>query len=57
MNDNRYVNESIKCSVKSCVHQNSERGYCSLDAITVGTHEPHPTKCQCVDCESFRPAQ
>ena len=27
--------------------------YCSLSSIKVGTHEPHPTECQCVDCNSF----
>ena len=27
--------------------------YCSLDCITVGTHEMHPTVDQCTDCKSF----
>ncbi len=28
--------------------------YCSLDCITVGTHEANPTMDQCTDCLSFK---
>ena len=30
------------------------KNYCSLDRITVGTHEYNPTEDQCTDCKSFR---
>ncbi len=53
MTDNSYANECIKCTVKSCKYHNQDANYCSLDAIRVGTHEPHPTEQRCVDCESF----
>ena len=28
--------------------------YCSLDSITVGTHEANPTMNECTDCKSFQ---
>ena len=46
------INESIKCSVQQCAYNNGG-AYCSLDKISVGTHEANPTQCQCVDCQSF----
>lgn len=51
--DNNKMNRSIKCSVVSCANHNCCENYCALDSISVGTHEPHPSECECVDCESF----
>lgn len=53
MIDNSYANQCIHCTVESCKYHNRERDYCSLDKISVGTHESCPTDTQCVDCESF----
>ena len=53
MIDNSYANQCIHCTVDSCKYHNNERDYCSLDTISVGTHESCPTDTQCVDCESF----
>ena len=47
------INESIKCTVESCQHHASSANYCSLDCITVGTHESNPAVDQCTDCLSF----
>lgn len=46
-------NPSIKCDVKSCKFNCETEDYCSLDSVNIGTHEPHPTVCECVDCKSF----
>ncbi|MCI9273193.1 MAG: DUF1540 domain-containing protein [Clostridiales bacterium] len=51
------ANQSIKCIVKQCQNHCDNQDYCSLDCITVGTHETNPTMCQCTDCESFVPKQ
>ena len=48
------ANKSIKCSVTQCSHHCGAENYCSLDCITVGTHEANPTRVECTDCESFR---
>ena len=50
---NKAKNCSIMCTVDSCKHHCDTEQYCSLSSIKVGTHEPHPTECQCVDCNSF----
>lgn len=47
------ANRSIKCSVHQCKHHCGADNYCSLSSISVGTHEPDPKVCECVDCESF----
>ena len=47
------INKSIKCTVESCQHHASSANYCSLDCITVGTHESNPAVDQCTDCLSF----
>lgn len=47
------INESIKCTVQQCAYNNNNRQYCTLDSITVGTHETNPTMDQCTDCQSF----
>ncbi len=51
--DKSYANQSIKCTVTNCANHNATMNYCSLDSITVGTHEANPTVIQCTDCESF----
>ncbi|WP_312649005.1 DUF1540 domain-containing protein [Aminipila sp.] len=48
-----FVNESIKCTVEQCRHHANSQNYCSLNSITVGTHEKNPTQDQCTDCKSF----
>lgn len=50
---NSKPNLSIKCTVTPCKHHCKDEQYCSLDAISVGTHEANPTMNQCTDCESF----
>ena len=47
-------NRSIKCTVSNCAYHCADQQYCGLNTIQVGTHESHPTQCQCVDCESFK---
>jgi len=51
--DNANANKSIKCTVTSCQNHNTQQDYCSLESVSIGTHEPHPTQCRCVDCEDF----
>ena len=41
--DNTYANQCIACTVKNCKNHHQSRDYCSLDKITVGTHESDPT--------------
>ncbi|MBS4960576.1 MAG: DUF1540 domain-containing protein [Clostridiales bacterium] len=47
------ANESIKCSVHQCRYHCDDKNFCSLDCISVGTHEACPTEEQCTDCLSF----
>lgn len=47
-------NPNIHCTVTQCHHNAGDGMHCSLNEITVGTHEENPTKCQCTDCMSFR---
>ncbi|MCI8388687.1 MAG: DUF1540 domain-containing protein [Clostridiales bacterium] len=51
--ENKTPNRSIECSVKQCKNHCGYEDYCALNTIKVATHEPHPTVCQCTDCESF----
>ena len=46
-------NHCIACLVDSCAYHCGKENYCSLDQITVGTHETNPTMDQCTDCMSF----
>ncbi len=46
-------NKSIKCTVQQCCNHSTAGNFCSLDCITVGTHEANPTVDQCTDCKSF----
>ncbi|MEG0830502.1 MAG: DUF1540 domain-containing protein [Anaerovoracaceae bacterium] len=48
------ANQCIKCTVNQCVNHAAAENYCSLDCITVGSHEANPTKDQCTDCQSFQ---
>ena len=47
------VNQSIKCTVQQCKYHANTQNYCTLNDITVGTHEANPTQKKCTDCESF----
>ena len=51
---NTKSNPSIKCTVHQCAHHCHTENHCSLDEITVGTHELNPTVEQCTDCMSFK---
>ncbi|MBR5517150.1 MAG: DUF1540 domain-containing protein [Firmicutes bacterium] len=46
-------NQTIRCTVDQCKHHAKKENFCSLDAITVGTHEANPGMDQCTDCLSF----
>lgn len=46
-------NECIHCDVTSCKHNAQSEKYCTLESISVGTHESNPTVCECTDCRSF----
>ncbi len=48
------ANKCIKCTVKQCKFHCQQENYCSLDCITVGTHEANPSMDQCTDCMSFQ---
>ena len=47
------ANKSIGCTVEQCKHHCQSENYCSLNQVSIGTHESNPTVKQCVDCESF----
>ena len=47
------INKSIKCTVEECQHHAHTENYCSLDCITVGSHEHNAKTDQCTDCLSF----
>ena len=49
-----HANKCIECTVKQCAYPCDDANYCSLDRITVGTHEANPSMDQCTDCKSFR---
>lgn len=46
--------QTIKCTVQQCTYNDGSEQYCTLDSITVGTHEMNPTMDQCTDCKSFK---
>ncbi len=46
-------NECIKCTVNNCRHHHTNKNYCTLDSIQVGTHECDPKMDACTDCLSF----
>ena len=37
--DNKHKNDCIRCSVAQCQHNMVTENFCSLDSISVGTHE------------------
>ena len=47
------INEGVKCSVSNCRHHAGSQNYCSLNCVSIGTHECNPTMDQCTDCLSF----
>ena len=49
--------KSIGSTVTHCEYPCSGQNYCTLEKITVGTHEANPTVIECTDCESFKPKQ
>lgn len=51
--NNNSANRSIQCTVDSCKNHCGTEQYCSLNKVSIGTHETNPKVCQCVDCESF----
>ena len=53
MMSHAHANMAIRCTVQQCKNHSTSADYCSLDCITVGTHENNPTVDQCTDCKSF----
>ena len=51
--DNKQANNAIRCTVEQCQYHCDSKDYCSLDSITIGTHESNPSMDQCTDCQSF----
>lgn len=51
--DCKNKNSSIRCTVQACKYNVGTENYCSLDTISVGTHESNPTVPECTDCNSF----
>jgi hypothetical protein len=49
--------QTIRCTVDQCRYHEKSQNLCSLEAITVGTHEMNPQKEQCTDCLSFERAK
>ena len=54
MDNNMHENHAIHCTVTQCAHHCRFCDYCSLDSVSIGTHEIDPTVPECVDCNSFR---
>lgn len=46
-------NKSIRCSVEQCRYHCDTANYCTLETVSIGTHEANPTEKKCVDCNSF----
>ena len=42
------------CTVKNCEHHAMDMDYCTLEKVSIGTHESNPTECRCTDCNSYR---
>lgn len=51
--DSCKANECVKCTVQQCKNHCTDKNYCSLSCVTIGTHEANPTMDQCTDCKSF----
>lgn len=56
MKEQNYANHCIVCNVTSCRNHHSDKNYCTLEAIRVGTHEKGPSQPPCTDCQSFTAA-
>ncbi len=54
MQHSEHMNRCIGCTVQQCAHHAGKDNFCTLDKVSIGTHEKDPTEPQCVDCESFR---
>lgn len=54
MENYNHCNTSIGCTVTQCQHHAQKENYCTLDKISVGTHEANPTMVECTDCNSFK---
>lgn len=50
---NCHANKCIACTVKNCTHHCGAENYCSLEKVSIGTHESNPSMDQCTDCLSF----
>ncbi len=46
-------NQTIRCTVNQCKHHEKAQNLCTLDTITISTHEANPKQEQCTDCMSF----
>ncbi len=53
MSCNNMANKCIGCTVTQCAYHCKDENYCTLNKVSIGTHEANPTAKQCVDCESF----
>ncbi len=53
MHSKNEANRCIMCNVGSCKHHCGSEDYCSLDCVSIGTHETDPAMNQCTDCLSF----
>ncbi len=53
MENQHKKNSSIHCTVEQCRYHGCDENYCTLNSISVGTHEANPTACECTDCQSF----
>lgn len=50
-------NYSIECTVNECRYHCGSCDHCTLDKVSIGSHEAHPEDPQCVDCKSFKCAK
>ncbi len=50
---NNTINQSIKCSVKSCAYHGCDKDYCTLNEIKVGCCDPTVGCCDQTQCASF----
>lgn len=48
------ANCHIVCHVDNCRFHCTGDNYCTLDCISIGTHEKNPKEPQCTDCQSFQ---
>ena len=53
MSKNCHANRCIQCNVASCKNHCGEENFCSLDCVSIGTHEGDPAMNRCTDCLSF----